>query len=392
MAGSGLGLVEQGCVRVREGWVVEVACGLKPEPAEQVIDGAGMLALPGFVDCHTHLVFAGWRADEFERRLAGESYKDIAAAGGGILATVRATRAAGEEELYQRALARLREMVARGTTTVEVKSGYGLDTPNELKLLAVAGRLAAAGLATVVPTFLGAHAVPPEMEKADYIAEITGRMLPAVAGQGIAKFCDVFCENFVFNAAESRRILEAGREYGLIPMVHADEIESSGGAEVAGRVRAVSASHLLQPSEAGLRLMAENRVVAVLLPGTCLMLREQHRPPVARMRELGIAMAVATDFNPGSCTLASPLLAAQLACLLYGLTITEALRGITVNGARALGLENESGRLEPRMRADIVLAAVPDYRHLIYRLGHNPVRIVIRAGKVVHRSESICLG
>ncbi|MEO0073493.1 MAG: imidazolonepropionase [candidate division WOR-3 bacterium] len=385
MSGSGLGIVEQGSVLIREDRILAVGTGLKPEPDEEVIDCEGCVVLPGFVDSHTHLIFGGWRSDEFERRLAGVSYKEIAAAGGGILSTVRATRTASEEELYQLGLTRLQEMSSWGATTVEVKSGYGLETGAELKLLRVARRLAETGIATVVPTFMGAHAIPPEREKTDYVREIVETMLPAVAEQRLARFCDVFCENFMFNAEESRRILEAGRACGLTPMVHADEIEPSGGAEVAARVGAVSASHLLQPSEAGLRLMAENGVVAVLLPGTYLMLREQHRPPVTRMRELGITMAVATDFNPGSCTLVSILLAAQLACLLYGLTVAEALRGITVNGAKALALDSECGRLEPAMSADIVVAAVPDYRHLIYRLGHNPVRMVIRAGRVVYR-------
>ncbi|MBM3322038.1 imidazolonepropionase [candidate division WOR-3 bacterium] len=395
MTGDGLGMVENATVRVEDGRVVEVApaanAGTVPRSAQpgdspsrsQEIDCRNCVVMPGLVDPHTHLVFGGWRAEEFEMRLAGRTYKEIAQAGGGILSTVKATRAASEDELFASALARLQEMTAWGTTTVEVKSGYGLDTETELKLLRVARRLDEEELATVVPTLLGAHSVPEGSDTSDYVRLLTDEMIPAVAAAGLAKFCDVFCENFVFNAAESTRVLEAGRKHGLVPTIHADEIEPSGGAEVAARVGAASASHLLQPSDAGLRAMAASGVVAVLLPGTCFFLREAHRSPVARMRELGITMAVATDFNPGSCTLLAQPLAAQFACVYYGLTVVEALRGITVNAARALRLE--AGTIEPGRWADLVVTDVPDYRHLVYRLGHNPVRFTIRRGRFTCR-------
>jgi len=371
-------------VRVRDGRIAEVAAGLKPEPAETEIDCQGCVVLPGFVDPHTHLVFAGWRADEFAQRLAGKSYREIAEAGGGILSTVKATRQASEDELYERALERLKEMVAWGTTTVEVKSGYGLKTETELRLLRVAQRLGETGLATVVPTFLGAHSVPQEVNRSDYVRQLIEEMLPAVQQQGVGRFCDVFCESFAFNAAESRQILEAGKRHGLLPTVHADEIEPSGGAEVAAEVGAASASHLLQPSDAGLKAMAAKGVVAVLLPGTGFFLRTTHRPPVGKLRALLIPIALATDFNPGSCPMLAQPLTIQFGCLHYDLTIVEALRAVTVNAARALRLEHELGTLEPGKWADITVTDVPDYRHLAYRLGHNPVRMVIRHGQVVH--------
>ena len=386
MAGDGLGIVEHGAVRVRDGRIHEVAKGnLEPRPGETEIDCCGRVVLPGFVDPHTHLVFGGWRQNEFEMRLAGRTYKEIAEAGGGILSTVIHTRLATEDELYNRALERLHEMVSWGTTTVEAKSGYGLDTGTELRMLRVARRLGELGFCRVVPTFLGAHSVPKKWDKSVYIKLVVEEMLPAVAEQGIALFCDVFCENFVFNAAESTAILEAGKQHGLIPTVHADEIESSGGAEVAAKVGAASASHLLQPSDAGLAAMAQAGVVAVLLPGTCFFLREAHRSPVAKMREAGIVMALATDFNPGSCPMLAQPLAAQFGCIHYGMTIEEALRGITVNAARALRLDSKVGTLEPGKAADIVITDVPDYRHIVYRLGHNPVFMTIRDGRVVHR-------
>ncbi len=391
MDSNGLGVVEHGFVRVSAGKVLVVGKAegkvLSDMPAGKEIDCQGCVVMPGFIDPHTHLVFAGWRAEEFELRLAGATYKEIAALGGGILSTVNATRSADEEELYQRALGFLKEMVSWGTTTVEVKSGYGLDTATELKILRVARRLGESGLAMVVPTFLGAHSVPGGREKTDYINELKEAMLPAVARAGLAKFCDVFCENFVFNAGESRDILMAGKRCGLLPVIHADEIESSGGAEVAAEVGAVYASHLLKPSEQGLRMMVEQGVIAVLLPGTCFFLQERDKPPVARMRELGMTIALGTDFNPGSSPVLAQPLTAQLGCIYYGLTIVEALRGITVNAARALRLPAGYGTLFPGAPADIVITDVPDYRHLIYRLGHNPVRMVFRQGRMVYKRE-----
>jgi imidazolonepropionase len=386
MTGGGLGIIEHGAVRIRDGRITEVADHpLAPEEGEAEVDCHGNVVLPGFVDPHTHLVFGGWRQNEFEMRLAGKTYREIAEAGGGILSTVIFTRLASEDELYNRSLERLHEMVLWGTTTVEVKSGYGLDTDAELRMLRVARRLGDLKFCRVVPTFMGAHSVPKRTPKADYIKRLETEMIPAVAKAGLARFCDVFCENFVFNAAESTRILEAGKKHGLVPTIHADEIESSGGAEVAAGVGAASASHLLQPSDSGLAAMAQTGVVAVLLPGTCFFLREAHKSPVARMRELGIVMALASDFNPGSCPMLAQPLTAQFGCIHYGMTVEEALRGITVNAAKALQLDSEVGTLEAGKAADVVVTDVPDYRHIVYRLGHNPVWITISGGRIVHR-------
>ena len=276
-------------------------------------------------------------------------------------------------------------MVSWGTTTVEVKSGYGLDIKTESRMLQVARRLGELGLCRVVPTFLGAHSVPKNTAKADYIKRLEDEMIPAVASAGLARFCDVFCENFVFNASESERILEVGKRHGLTPTIHADEIEASGGAEVAARVGAASASHLLQPSDEGLMAMAQAGVTAVLLPGTSLFLGTAHRSPVTKMREFGVAMALASDFNPGSCPMLSQPLTAQFGSIYYGMTIVEALRGITINAARALRIDSEVGMLQPGKAADIVVTDVPDYRHIIYRLGHNPAWMTIFGGRIVHR-------
>jgi imidazolonepropionase len=381
----GLGIIEDGAVVVENGKIAWV--GPTPEIPHSAlrtphsIDASGCVVMPGFVDCHTHLVFGGWREVEFEQRLAGRTYKEISEAGGGILSTVRMTRQASEDELLTAGRARLREMLTWGTTTCEIKSGYGLDTATELKMLRAIQRLAAEGPATVVPTFLGAHSVPPELGKVAYIELLVSEMIPAVGSLNLARFCDVFCENFVFNAAESRGILEAGKAHGLLPRLHADEIETSGGAELAAEVGAVSADHLLVPSDAGLQAMKSRGVIAALLPGTSLFLNTAQKAPVARMRELGITMALGSDFNPGSCTVLAMPIVISLGCLYYRLTIKEAILGATLNAAKALKLEDRKGSLEPGKDADILVLDVPNYRHIAYRLAHNPVRDVIVAGR-----------
>jgi len=379
-----LGIIEDGAVKVENGiitWVGRTA-ELRTEDREsQSIDASGCVVMPGFIDCHTHLVFGGYRDDEFEQRLKGRSYKEIAEAGGGILATVRKTRQAPESELLAAGRSRLQEMLEWGTTTCEIKSGYGLDTDTELKLLRVIRQLGRDSVQTVVPTFLGAHSVPPELDKPAYIRKLVDEMIPRVADAGLARFCDVFCESFVFNAEESRQILEAGKRSGLTPKIHADEIEPSGGAETAARVGAVSAEHLLVPSDAGLRAMKDQGVVAVLLPGTSLFLKTRAKAPVAKMREVGLTMALGSDFNPGSCTVFAIPMVISLACLFYGMTIEEALIGATRNAAKALKIEDQGG-IRAGMAADLLVLDIPNYRHIAYRLGHNPVRTVVKGGRV----------
>jgi imidazolonepropionase len=285
--------------------------------------------------------------------------------------------------LYEAALVRLAEMQAWGTTTCEVKSGYGLDTATELKMLRVIQRLAQDCNMTIKATFLGAHAIPPDTTKADYVERVVNEMLPQVTAARLAEFCDVFCEDFAFSVAESRRILAAARKFGLRLKIHADEIENSGGAELAAELGAISAEHLLVPSEPGLRQMKERGVTAVLLPGTSFFLRTSARAPVARMRELGLSMALGSDFNPGSSTLLAMPVVVSLACLHYGMTIKEALLGATRNAARALGLEQDKGSFMPGKDADIIILDAPSYQHVPYRLAHNPVVTVVRSGRIL---------
>jgi imidazolonepropionase len=336
------------------------------------VDAGGRLVIPGLIDCHTHLAFAGWRADEFEQRIRGRSYLEIARAGGGIASTVRQTRAASEEELVERAAGFLPEMLALGVTTVECKSGYGLNEETELKLLRVYRRLAREQPVRLVPTFLGAHVVPPEFQsnREGYLELLTERLIPRVAGDKLANFCDVFVEESAFSVEEARRILRAGQAAGLGSKLHADQLTNGAGAELAGEVGAVSADHLECISERGIAALGEAGVVAVSLPLAALYLR--HQPmPARRLIDGGVAVAVATDFNPGTAPSYHLPLALTLACTLQRMSPAEALKGATVYAARALGIEAAAGSLEPGKRADFVVIDAPDVNHWLYHFRPN---------------------
>jgi imidazolonepropionase len=340
------------------------------------------------VDCHTHLVFGGWRADEFTRRIEGSSYLEIARAGGGIARTVRLTREAGAEALLQRARGFVREMAALGVTTIEGKSGYGLDREHELELLRIYRRLAESEPVGIVATFLGAHVVPLEYRdrRDDYVALLVDELIPAVAAERLATACDVFVEDSAFTIEEARRILLAGRAAGLAARLHADQLTSSGGAELAAEVGALSADHLEHVSERGVAAMAEAGVVAVSLPVASLYL-SQPPMPARRLIAAGVAVAVATDFNPGSAPCYHLPLAMTLACTLQRMTPAEALKGATLYGARALGLERRVGSLERGKAADFALIDAPDVDHWLYHLRPNACRLTVAAGRVVWRAQ-----
>ncbi|MEO7987846.1 MAG: imidazolonepropionase, partial [Gemmatimonadales bacterium] len=320
------------------------------------MDAAGGTVIPGLVDCHTHLAFAGWRAEEFEQRIRGMTYLDIARQGGGIARTVRLTREASEEALAGRAAGFLGEMLSLGVTTVECKSGYGLDRENELKLLRVYQTLAGTQPVRLVPTFLGAHTVPPEFRerRERYIALLIDELIPQVGTEGLARFCDVFVESSAFTIDEARRILEAGKAAGLRPKLHADQLTSGGGAELAAEVGAASADHLECASDAGIAAMARAGVVAVSLPFASLYLG-QPPMPARKFIDAGVAVAVATDFNPGSAPSYHLPVAMTLACTLQQMTPMEALKGATLYGAKAVGLDSRTGSLEAGKAADFVL-------------------------------------
>jgi imidazolonepropionase len=357
----------------------------KELPAEyqraERIDAGGRLVIPGLVDCHTHLAFAGWRADEFEQRIRGRSYLEIARDGGGIMSTVRQTRAAAESDLLQRAAGFLQQMLALGVTTVECKSGYGLALDAELKLLRVYRKLTDQQPVRLVPTFLGAHIIPPEFRdnRAGYLDLLVEQMIPALVQEDLAVCCDVFVEDSAFTVAEARHILRAAQISGLAPKLHADQLTSSGGAELAAELGALSADHLEHISERGIKAMAVKGVVAVSLPIASLYLG-QPPMPARRLIESGVAVAVATDFNPGSAPSFHLPLALTLACTLQRMTPAEALKGATIYAARAVGLEAEVGSLEPGKAADFALLDAPEVNHWLYQLRPNACAMTVING------------
>ena len=369
-------------VLIRDGVIAEIGTGDRDVPGAEVIDAGGALVTPGLVDAHTHLVFGGWRQNELGLKLHGATYLDILAMGGGILSTVNATRAATEEALYDKAREALDEMLSLGVTTVEAKSGYGLDLENELKQLRVIRRLAEEHPMDVAATFLGAHAVPTEY-KADrqaYIRFLCEEVIPAVAKEGLAEFCDVFCETGVFSAEESRVILEAGKKWGLIPKIHADEIDPIGGSELTSEVGAISAEHLIVCPPAGIAAMAKAGTVACCLPATSFYLGSTFAP-VRAMIEAGVPVAMASDFNPGSCPSLNLQFVMNLGCLKYRMTPEEVLTAVTLNGAAAIRRADKLGSLEVGKQGDLVIWNAPDLNYICYRMGSNLVRTVIKKGR-----------
>ena len=383
---GGLGLVEDGALLVRDGRIAYAGplAGLPAAAAAgaEPVDCGGRLVTPGLIDCHTHLVHGGERSNEFEMRLAGATYEEVARAGGGIVSSVRATRAASDEALLGGALARLDRLIAEGVTTVEVKSGYGLDLATEARSLRVARRLGEARDIGVRTSFLGAHALPPEAagDKDRFAGLVADAMLPALAAEGLVDAVDGFCEGIAFSPAQIARVFDAARGLGLPVKLHADQLSDLGGAALAARYGALSADHLEHASEAGAAALAASGTVAVLLPGAFYFLRETQRPPVAAFRRHGTRMAVATDYNPGTSPLTSLLFAANMAATLFRLTVDECLAGITREAARALGLLAETGTLEAGKWADLAVWDVERPAELLCRIGFNPLHRRIRRG------------
>lgn len=347
-------------------------------------DGQGRLATPGLVDCHTHLVYGGERSHEFALRLAGASYEEIARAGGGILATVRATRAASEDELLARALPRMQALLAEGVCAVEIKSGYGLELAHERKQLRVARRLGQFCGVTVRSTFLGAHSLPPEYagRSQAYVDLVCNEILPALATEGLVDAVDVFCERIAFSLAETAQVLRTAQQLGLPVKLHAEQLSNMEGAALAARHGALSCDHIEYLSAHGIAAMRAAGTVAVLLPGAFYTLRDTQRPPVDALRAAGVPMAVATDHNPGTSPCLSLLLMANMACTLFGLTVSEALAGITRHAARALGLQDTHGLLAAGRPADFVLWPVQHAAELAYWLGHKPACGIVRQGRI----------
>ena len=373
-------------VLIRDGVIAEIGAGEKDVPGAEVIDAQGALATPGLVDAHTHLSFGGWRQNERGLKLHGATYLDILAMGGGILSTVNATRAATEDELCGKAREALDEMLSLGVTTVEAKSGYGLDLENELKQLRVIRRLNEEHPVDLVPTFLGAHAVPREYknDREAYIRLLCEEVIPAVAKEGLAEFCDVFCETGVFSAEESRMILEAGKRWGLVPKIHADEIDPIGGSELTAEVGAISAEHLIVCPPAGIAAMAKAGTVACCLPATSFYLGSTFAP-VRDMINAGVPVALASDYNPGSCPSLNLQFVMNLGCLKYRMTPEEVLTAVTLNAAAAIDRADRLGSLEVGKRGDLVIWNAPDLNYVCYRMGSNLVRTVVKNGQAAIR-------
>jgi len=392
MAGGddGYGIVEDGAVAVRGGCIAWAGARAAAPAAARVHDCGGMWITPGLIDCHTHIVHAGNRSGEWEARLNGASYEDIARAGGGIMSTVRATRAASADELLRQSAPRIAALLAEGVTTLEIKSGYGLDLESEARMLRVARRVGELLPVNVSTTFLGAHALPPEHagRADDYIDAVCAHMLPALAGEGLVDAVDAFCERIGFTPAQTARVFEAARGLGLPVKLHAEQLSDQGGAALVARYKGLSADHLEWLSEEGVAAMARAGTVAVLLPGAYYFLRETRMPPLDALRAAGVPLAVATDCNPGTSPMSSLLLALNMACTLWRLTPLEALRGCTVNAARALG-RADIGTLEAGKRADLALWDIARPAELAYAMGANPCRAVVNAG--VLRAPRIAL-
>lgn len=384
MTGNGLGLIEDGLIASRDGVILYAgsAAEAPPLPGADESDVEGRWITPGLIDCHTHLVHGGNRANEFALRLAGASYEEIAKAGGGIVSTMRATRTASEAELVAQALPRLDALIAEGVTSVEIKSGYGLSVADELKMLRAIRALGAARPVRVAATFLGAHAVPPEYrgDTDGYVDLVCEQMIPAVAEAGLADAVDAFCEGIAFSPEQTDRVFGAAEAHGLPVKLHAEQLSALGGATLAARHHALSADHLEHATDADVAAMVQAGTVAVLLPGAFYFMRETRLPPIAAFRAAGVPIALATDCNPGTSPLTSPLLVMNMAATLFRLTVEEALRGLTVNAARALGLSGQIGTLEPGKRCDLAIWSVNEPAELVYRMGLNPLHARVWSG------------
>ena len=378
-------ILKDAWVLIEDGLISQVGTGAAPEAAgAEVVDAKGRLVTPGLVDAHTHLIFGGWRQNELGMKLHGKTYLEIQNAGGGIQSTTNATRQATEEELAEKAAKALDEMMGFGVTTCEAKSGYGLATDHELKELRVIRDLNERHPMDIVATFMGAHLVPAEYKanRAEYIRLVCEEMMPAVKEQGIAQFCDVFCEADTFSVEESRQVLEAGLKYGLRPKIHADEIEAIGGSQLAGELGAISAEHLIVCPPEGIESMAKGGVIACLLPATSFNLGSTFAP-ARDMVKAGVPLGMATDFNPGSCPCLNLQFVINLGCLKYKLTPEEVLTAVTLNGAAAIDMADKVGSVEVGKQGDLVIWDAPDLDYICYRVGSNLADTVIKRGVIV---------
>jgi len=392
---SGLGIIRNGAVAVKDSKILWV--GKTEEVDEKFIlnlagrkiEAGGKTVMPGLIDGHTHLVFAGTRENEFEQRIKGFTYLEIAEKGGGILSTVEATRKASFDELFSLGRKRLDRILSKGVTTIEAKSGYGLSLDDELKILRVMRALQEDHPVEIVPTFLGAHTIPSEFRDArsTYMDLLLEEMIPRIAQERLAEFCDVFCEEKAFTLDESKRILERGKRYGLKPKIHADQLSPGGGAELASEIEAFSADHLEFVSHEGIQKMADKGITAVLLPGASFFLSMKKYPPVREMIQTGVNVSLATDLNPGSSMTESLPLIMTMGCILFKMSPNEVIQATTIHAARSMGRGGAIGSLEPGKQADLLLLDIPNYRYLPYHFGVDHTELVIKRGRVVYQRQ-----
>ncbi|MEM1513984.1 MAG: imidazolonepropionase [Candidatus Thermoplasmatota archaeon] len=372
---DGYGIRKEKYIYIEDGKIKSIG---EKRKADEVIDACKNFVMPGFVDCHTHAVFSGYRDFEVDWKIEGASYKEIAGRGGGIIYTVKETRKANKEKIKKETEKRIEEMLSHGTTTVEIKSGYGLDLKNEVKLLQVINEI---DKVDVIPTFL-AHAIPEEENENDYVDYIINEIIPYIGERKMAKFCDVFCEKGYFSVDSSKKILLAGKKYGMMPKIHADEFSCIGCSKLAAEIKAVSADHLLKARLSDLKLMAKAKVVAVLLPAVPFLLGEEF-PPYENMKKAGIDIAIATDLNP-NCYIANMQLAIQIACYKMKIKVVDALKYATINSAKALKIDKQVGSIEKDKKADLIITNIPSHSFIAYKLGLNIVEKVIKNGEIVY--------
>jgi imidazolonepropionase len=378
---DGYKIIKNTSIYVEDGRIESIG---KEEKADEIIDASNKFVMPGFVDCHTHAIFSGYRAFEIEWKIEGLSYKEIAERGGGIAYTVEQTKRASKEKLKKETMERINEMIKHGTTTAEIKSGYGLDTENEMKMLEVINEIKNDVAIDIVPTFL-AHAIPKDMKADDFVNIVVEEMLPKIGKRKLAKFCDVFCEVGYFSVEQSRKILIEAKEYGMLPKIHADEFSCMGCSRLAAELKAASADHLLMTDEKEMKMLADAGVVATLLPATPFVLNEEY-PNANKMLKHGIDVALATDLNP-NCYVTNMQFVVQLACYKMRMKPIEALKAATINAAKALKMEREVGSIEVGKKADILIMNVPSYLFIPYIIGVNLVEKVIKSGEVIYSQQ-----
>jgi imidazolonepropionase len=380
---DGLGIVKDAAVLIEQGKIKAVGKVKRPRRECKIINARGMIVCPGFVDSHTHLVYGGSREDEFAMRVEGLSYEEIAKAGGGIARTVEMTRATSAEELFLLAMERLRRMVQHGTTTVEIKSGYGLSPTEEFKMLRVIKRLKKQSPLDIIPTYL-VHTIPRQMKRRDYIDLVTEEIIPEVSKKKLAVFCDIYCDKIAFRKKESMKILVTAREHGLGLKIHADQLSNSGGARLAAALSCTSADHLEYTSRSAIKAMKRAGVVPTLLPGATFYLQHKKIPDIKAYQKIHAPVAIASDYNPGSCMIYSMPKIIALACIVFGMRVEDAIIGATTMGARALDLHHRIGSIEPGKQADIVILNVDNYKKIPYQFGEDIVRYTIKKGRILY--------